>query len=76
MIEFHQTHKRHKDLINRGVCHNLSEYISALNAIDQALEFFEENQPECPEINQLGLGFSPAPFFSRVFSGSIAKTQF
>ena len=57
VIEFHQTHKRYKDLINKGVCHNLPEYISALNAIDEALEFFEENQPECPEINQLGLGF-------------------
>lgn len=57
MIEFHQTHKRHKDLINRGVSHNLSEFISALDAINEAFIFFEDNQPECPDINQLGFGF-------------------
>ena len=57
VIEYHQAYKRHKDIIYRGVCHNLSEFISALDAIDEALLFFEDNQPECPEINQLRLGF-------------------
>ena len=53
VIEYHQAYKRHKDIIYKGVCHNLSEFISALDAIDEALLFFEDNQPECPEINQL-----------------------
>ena len=57
VIEYHQAYKRHKDIIYRGVCHNLSEFISAMDAIDEALIFFEDNQPECPEINQLRLGF-------------------
>ena len=43
-------------IIYRGVCHNLSEFISAMDAIDEALIFFEDNQPECPEINQLRKG--------------------
>ena len=57
VIEYHQAYKRHKDIIYRGVCHNLSEFISAMDAIDEALIFFEDNQPECPEINQLRLRF-------------------